>query len=66
MAEEFQEAEYLNAVQENTAAVRASQHTASGLVFLDKWGSLRHAMNAALVAFRVISRLKNSFASTMA
>ena len=53
MAEVFQEAEYLNAVQQNTAAVRGMQHTPLGLVYISVWGSLRHAMNSALIAYKV-------------
>lgn len=39
--------EYVNHI------INDKQYTPKGLVYMDQWGSLRHAMNVAFIAMRV-------------
>ncbi|KAA0200408.1 hypothetical protein HAZT_HAZT002177, partial [Hyalella azteca] len=51
-AQEFSDPEYSEAVRYFLESMRSREHTPGGLFFLDPWGSLRHAVNVAFIAFK--------------
>ncbi|KAF2358941.1 Glycoside hydrolase family 9, partial [Trinorchestia longiramus] len=51
-AEEFTDPEYSEAVRYFLESMRSREHTPGGMFFLDPWGSLRHAVNVAFIAFK--------------
>lgn len=51
-AEEFGVSPYTDAVELFMNNMRAREHTPGGMFFLDPWGSLRHAVNVAFIAFK--------------
>ena len=59
-AEEFGDETYISIVKDFIDAVKGYPHTPLGLVIINEWGTLRHAMNEAFLAFKVTNLKRKS------
>ena len=55
MSEEFGDSTYTSALQTFMNGVRSATKTPGGMVYIDQWGSLRHAINVAFIGFKVVN-----------